>query len=227
MGRTKAIPGSNFLKGPVGALSGIGLACAVAISWPIILAVVSCSAAYADERKPGVLRPEIAKPVQEAKRALDAKKYNEALARLKEADEVGNKTPYEEAIVEQLRLVAAIGAQEPATAAKALDALRAGFGLNPNQEISFTQAIAETYYKAKDYQAAATWIDRYFLAGGADLSMRSLLAQAYFQNNDFANCTKSSNEAISAYEKAGQRPPESLYQLLTTCATKHNDKSAK
>jgi predicted Zn-dependent protease len=142
---------------------------------------------------------------------LDAKKYNEALARLKEADEVGNKTPYEEAIVEQLRLVAAIGAQEPATAAKALDALRAGFGLNPNQEISFTQAIAETYYKAKYYQAAATWIDRYFLAGGADLSMRSLLAQAYFQNNDFANCTKSSNEAISAYEKAVQRPPESLY----------------
>jgi tetratricopeptide (TPR) repeat protein len=227
MGRTKAIPGSNFLKGPIGALFGAGLACAVATSWPIILEVVSCSAAYADERKPGVLRPEIGKPVQEAKRALEAKKYNEALARLKDADEVSNKTPWEEAIVEQLRLTAAIGAQEPATAAKALDALRTGFGLNPDQEITFTHAIAELYYKAKDYQAAATWIDRYFLAGGADLSMRSLLAQAYFQNNDFANCTKSSNEAISAYEKAGQRPPESLYQLLATCATKQNDKSAK
>jgi hypothetical protein len=51
MGRTKAIPGSSFLKGRIGALSGIGLACAVAISWPIILEVVSCSAAYADESK--------------------------------------------------------------------------------------------------------------------------------------------------------------------------------
>jgi len=227
MGRTKAIPGSSFLKGPLGALSGIGLACAVAISWPIILEVVSCSAAYADERKPIVMRPEVAKPVQEAQRALVAKKYNEALARLKEADEVANKTPYEEAVVEQLRLVAAIGAQEPSTAAKAFDALRAGGSLEPNQQIKFTQAIAKAYREAKDYQAAATWIERYFLAGGADLSMRSLLAQAYFQNNDFANCTKSSNEAISAYEKACQRPPESLYQLLTTCATKQNDKSAK
>jgi hypothetical protein len=141
MGRTKAIPGNSFLKGPIGALFGIGLACAVATSWPIILEVGSCSAAYADE--------------------------------------VGNKTPFEEAIVQRLRLTAAIGAQEPATAAKALDALRAGFGLNPDQEISFTQAIAEIYYKAKDYQAAATWIDRYFFAGGTDLSMRSLLAQAY------------------------------------------------
>jgi tetratricopeptide (TPR) repeat protein len=226
MGRTKAIPGSSFLKGPIGALSGIGLACAVAISWPIILEVVSCSAAYADESKPAALRPEIAKPVQEAQRALVAKKYNEALARLKEADEVANKTPYEEAIVEQLRLIAAIGAQEPATAAKAFDALRAGGSLDLNQQIKFTQAIAKAYREAKDYQAAATWIERYFSAGGADLSMRSLLAQSYFQNNDFANCTKSSNEAISAFEKAGQRPPETLYQLLTTCATKQNDKSA-
>jgi hypothetical protein len=46
------------------------------------------------------------------------------------------------------------------------------------------------YCKRTDYPAAATWIDRYFLAGGADLSMRSLLAQAYFQNNDIANCIK-------------------------------------
>lgn len=227
MGRTKTIPGSGFLKGPIGALSGIGLACAVAISWPIILEVVPCSAAYADESKPVVMRPEIGKPVQEAQRALVAKKYNEALAHLKEADKIGNKAPYEEVIVGQLRLIAAIGAEEPATAAKAFDALRAGSGLMPDQQIKFTQAIANTYYKAKDYQAAATWIERYFLAGGTDLSMRSLLAQAYFQNNDFANCIKSTNEAISADEKAGQRPPESLYQLLTTCATKQNDKSAK
>jgi tetratricopeptide (TPR) repeat protein len=227
MGRTKAIPGSSFLKGLIGALSGIGLACAVAISWPIILEVVSGSAAYGDESGPKVIRPEIRKFTVAAQLAVEAKKYNEALARLKEADEVGNKTPFEEVIVEQLRLFAAIGAQEPATAAKAFDALRAGGSLKPDQQIIFTQPIAKAYYKAKDYQAAVTWIERYFLAGGADLSMRGLLAQAYFQNNDFANCTKSSNEAISAYEKAGQRPPESLYQLLKTCATKQNDKSAK
>jgi hypothetical protein len=46
------------------------------------------------------------------------------------------------------------------------------------------------YCKRTDYPAAATWIDRYFLAGRADLSMPSLLAQAYFQNNDIANCIK-------------------------------------
>jgi hypothetical protein len=60
MGRTKAIPGTSFLKGPISALSGIGLACAVAISSPIILEIVSGSAAYADENKPlTTIRPEL------------------------------------------------------------------------------------------------------------------------------------------------------------------------
>jgi tetratricopeptide (TPR) repeat protein len=56
--------------------------------------------------------------------------------------------------------------------------------------------------------------------------MRSLLAQTYYVNNDLANTTKASNEAIDAYEKAGQQPPETLYQLVTSAATKAGDKKA-
>lgn len=209
------------------ALAGFGIACAVAFSSPVILQAVVGSAAYAeDEAKPGTVRPEIGKPLQEAKKALDAKKYGEALAHLKEADAVGNKTPFEEGLTEQLRLIAGIGGEEPATAAKAYDALQAGGSLPPENKIKFAQAIAGSYFKAKDYGAAVTWINKYFLAGGTDLSMRSLLAQTYYVNNDFANTTKASNDAIDAYEKAGQQAPETLYQLVTSAATKTGDKKA-
>ena len=92
------------------ALAGFGIACAVAISSPLILQAVVGSAAYAeDEAKPGTVRPEVGKPLQAAKAAMDAKKYSEALAHLKEADAVGNKTPFEEGLTEQLRLIAGIG----------------------------------------------------------------------------------------------------------------------
>jgi len=56
--------------------------------------------------------------------------------------------------------------------------------------------------------------------------MRSLLAQTYYVNNDLPNTTKASNEAIDAYEKAGQQAPETLYQLVTSAATKAGDKKA-
>jgi len=209
------------------ALAGFGIACAVAITSPVILQAVVGSAAYAeDEAKPGTVRPEIGKPLQAAKAALDAKKYGEALAKLKEADAVGNKTPYEEALTEQLRLIAGIGGEEPGVAAKAFDALQAGGTLQADQKIRFAQAIAGAYFKAKEYPSAVTWINKYFQVGGTDLSMHSLLAQTYYVNNDFPNTAKASNEAIDAYDKAGQQAPETLYQLLTSAATKSGDKKA-
>lgn len=209
------------------ALAGFGIACAVALTSPVILQAVVGSAAHAeDEAKPGTVRPEVGKPLQEAKKALDSRKYGEALTHLKEADAVPNKTPFEESLLEQLRLIAGIGSEEPGTAAKAYDALQASGSLPAENKIKFAQAIAGAYFKTKDYGAAVTWINKYFQAGGTDLSMRSLLAQTYYVNNDFPNTVKASNEAIEAYEKAGQQAPETLYQLITSAATKTNDKKA-
>ena len=206
-------------------LAGIGIACAVAITSPVIMQAVVGSAAYAadDENK---VSPELAKPLQAAQAAIKEKKYGEALAKLKEADGASKKSAYEESIIEQLRLIAAVGGEEPGQAAKAYDALGNGGSLPAAQKIQFVQAIAGAYFKTKDYAASATWIGRYFQAGGTDLQMRSLLAQAYYLNNDFPNTNKASNEAIDAYEKAGQQAPETLYQLLTSAATKQNDKKA-
>ncbi|HMA51851.1 MAG TPA: hypothetical protein VKP60_18965, partial [Magnetospirillaceae bacterium] len=178
------------------ALAGFGIACAVAITSPVILQAVVGSPAYAeDEAKPGTVSPEVGKPLQAAQAAIQAKKYGEALAKVKEADAVAKKSPYEEGLIEQLRLIAAVGGEEPATAAKAYDALNAAGTLQQPQKTQFAQAIAGAYFKNKDYQSSATWIGKYFSAGGSDLTMRSLLAQAYYLNNDFPNTAKASNEA--------------------------------
>jgi hypothetical protein len=208
-------------------LAGFGIACAVAVTSPVILQAVVGSPAYAeDEAKPGTVSPEVGKPLQAAQAAIKEKKYSEALSKLKEADAVAKKTPYEEGLIEQLRLIAAVGGEEPGTAAKAYDALSSAGTLNPQQKVQFAQAIAGAYFKAKEYQNSATWTGRYFQAGGTDLTMHSLLAQAYYLNNDFANTAKASNEAIEAYNKAGQQAPETLYQLVTSAATKSGDKKA-
>jgi hypothetical protein len=209
------------------ALAGFGIACAVAITSPVILQAVFGSPAYAeDEAKPNAVSPEVGKPLVAAQTAIKEKKYGEALAKLKDADAVAKKSPYEESMIDQFRLIAAIGAEEPGTAAKSYDALNASGSLQAQQKVQFAQAIAGAYFKTKEYQLSATWIGKYFSAGGSDLTMHSLLAQAYYLNNDFPNTTKASNEAIDAYEKSGTQAPETLYQLLTSAATKQGDKKA-
>jgi TolA-binding protein len=205
----------------------VGLACAVALSAPILLQGLSTPAHAAEEdAKAGKVSPEIGKPLQAAQAALQAKKYSEALNHLKEADAVATKSAFEIGILEQLRLIAAIGAEEPGVAAKSYDALANAGSLAPAQKLQFIQAIASAYFKIKEYAATATWTNRYFQAGGTDLAMHTLLAQAYYVNNDFVNATKATSDTIDAYERAGNQPPEMLYQLLTSCALKQNDKKA-
>lgn len=214
---------SRLLSGR--AVASVGLACAVALSSPVIVQAVVGNAAYAadDENK---VSPEMAKPLQAAQTAVKEKKYGEAMAKLKEADAIAKKSPHEQSLIEQLRLSAAVGADEPGLAAKAYDYLSQNGALQGNLKAVYAQAIAGSYMKAKDLGAAATWYSRYFQAGGTDLATRTALAQAYFFNNDFANAQKATQQAIEAYTAAGQTPTEALYNLLANCALKQNDKKA-
>ncbi len=212
---------SRLLSGR--ALASVGLACAVALSSPVIVQAVVGSAAYAadDENK---VSPEMAKPLQAAQTAVKEKKYGEAMAKLREADAISKKSAYEQSVIEQLRLNAAVGSDEPGLAAKAYDYLSQNGGLQGQLKTVYAQAIAGSYMKAKDLGSAATWYSRYFQAGGTDLATRTALAQAYFFNNDFGNAQKATQQAIDAYTAAGQTPTEALYNLLANCALKQNDK---
>lgn len=215
---------SRLFRGRV--LTGMTMAVAVALGAPLILHGVASPAHAEDESKPGTVRPEVGKPLQAAKAALDGKKFAEALSHLNEADAIANKTPFEEQLIARMRLIAAVSSEQPAIAAKAFDALAASGGLEPSQRQQFIQAIAGSYFRSKDYAASAVWCSRYLAGGGTDLSMRVELAQAHYLNNDFANATKATNEAIEAYARAEQQAPELLFQLLTSCALKTSDKKA-
>jgi tetratricopeptide (TPR) repeat protein len=208
------------------ALRGVGVALTVALGAPVALHVLAAPAHAEDEAKPGTVRPEVGKPLQAAKAALDGKKFAEALSRLNEADAVANKTAFEVQLIEQMRLIAGVGSDQAGVAAKAFDALGSGGSLQPAQKLQFMMAISGAYFRAKEYGNSANWAARYFQAGGSDLNMRVTLAQAYYLNNDFGNATKYTNEAIDAYYRAEQTPNEQLFQLLTSCALKQNDKKA-
>ena len=207
------------------ALAGFGIACAVALTSPAILQAVLGSPAHADEAKPSI-SPEVSKPLVAAKAALEAKNYAEALNQLKEADAVSKKTAYDEAIIEQLRLIAGLGSGDGAVAAKSYSALDASGNLSPDLKVRYAPEIAKAFYRSKDYASAATFAGNYFQAGGNDPQMRILLAHSDYDNNDFANAVKVSNEAIDAYDKSGQKAPESLYQLAGASANKLGDKAA-
>lgn len=160
------------------------------------------------------VRPAVGTPLQAAQELMKGKKFKEALAKIKEADAVGEKTQFEDFMVEQMRLIAAYQAGELDVAEKSFDAVVATNRLDAAQQVKFAQAFAQLHYQQKNYGKAISWTQKYFNAGGNDAAMRTVLLQAYYLNKDFPNAIKELNAKISGVEKAGGAPEEKDLQLL-------------
>ena len=86
----------------------------------------------------------------------------------------------------------------------------------PYYQRKFAQAIADSYYRAKEYAKSITWTQRYFKEGGNDGQMRVLLAQSYYLSGDYANAAKELGIEIRAVEKAGGKPAEDRLTMLAS-----------
>jgi tetratricopeptide (TPR) repeat protein len=169
------------------------------------------------------LRPDVSKPLNAAQDSYRAHKYQDALAKIAQADAVPNKTPYESYMVEEMRGAAAAAAGDCATAAKAYETLLVSGKLTGADEQRTTAALAGIYFQEKNYPRAIKTAQRYLKTGGTNPDMRTLLVQSYYLSNDCANVVSLLKPAADAQARAGHAPDESQLQLLGTCAQKSND----
>ncbi|MEO8101837.1 MAG: hypothetical protein ABI790_04885 [Betaproteobacteria bacterium] len=160
------------------------------------------------------VRPEVGKPLQAAQDLMKANKFKDALARVREADAVSGKTPYETYMIERMRASAATGAKEGDTAIKAYEAVIASGKAPSSDQIKIIEALATSYYNVRDYASAVKWGARYFKEGGSGGQIRTLMIQSYFQSGDFAASARESLADVEADERAGRTPSEEKLQLL-------------
>lgn len=180
--------------------------------------------AQAEEAAPrNTVRPEIGKPVQAALDLLKQKKGKDALARLREADAVKDKTAHEAYLVEQVRGQAAAAAGEASLAAHAFEAAAASDAAPEKEKLQFLAAAAGQYYLAKDYGKSADLSAHYFKNGGSDKALRTLHIQALYLGNNFALAAKELLADIQAEEQAGKVPAEDRLQLLANATLKQQN----
>src|SRR5438270_8235948 len=141
----------------------------------LLLALCFAVAGVANaQQKPPTVRPEVGKPLQAAVEALKARRAKDALARVREAQAVPEKTPYENYLVTRVLGQAAAAAGDNATAATALENAANSSAAPENERLQLLAAAASAYYGAKDYNKAAALATRYFQHGGTDKSIRTV-----------------------------------------------------
>ena len=140
---------------------------AVGLSTPLLMtgahaqdkaAAPAAAAAPAD-----TVRPELFKLLDPAaiKALMDAKNYTEVQNRVTQAEAFPNRTPYEDYVLNRMKLSLGSTTGNNAIAMPALEAVINSGRLTPAEQTSFIEALANMHYNAKDYPKAIEWFKRY------------------------------------------------------------------
>lgn len=159
------------------------------------------------------VRAELAAPLRAAQDLLAQKKYAEALAQLAQADRVGASRPPETYVLERLRAAAAAGAGNEQQAARAIEAALATGQAPAGEQPGLLEALAGTYYRLKDWPAAAAAATRALAVAPANARLRLMLAQAQYLAQDYAGAAQSLETALQQQQGAGP-PPQAQLELL-------------
>jgi len=175
------------------------------------------------DTKAETVRPEVAKPLIAAEELITAKKFQEALVKVREAEAIADRTPIENYVIERTRGVAAAGAGDMPTTVKALEAVVASGRAPPAEQLRMAEALALTYFRMADYPKAAAWAARYAKDGGTDPQLRVLRAKSLYLADDYATAATELRAMVDADEKAGTPPTLEKLQLLASSYIKQKD----
>jgi hypothetical protein len=164
------------------------------------------------------VRAEVGKVLQDAQKLTSGGKHKEALAKLREADRINAKTPFELYQIEYVRGAAAAAGGDNETAAKSFEFVINSGRLPAAQQPKFIQGLAGMYYRAKDWPKAIVWINRSLKEGETE-PMRDLLIQTYYVSGNYAAAAKE----LSAQSSRGAT--EGQLQMLANILLKQNDKA--
>ena len=181
----------------------------------------SGAAAKADD-KPKISAA-AAKPLKAAQDALAKQDWATALAQLKEAQDLPNKSEYEEFTTNQMLVVAYLHTNDNANAEKSLEAVVASHYLDKSDLPSRQRTLAQLNYQLKDYDKAIQWGEQAIKDGNATDEIYTIVDQAYFLKGDYKGAVNSLNAHIEKAIKDGKTPSEDRLNLLLSSCVKLND----
>jgi hypothetical protein len=152
------------------------------------------------------VRPEVGRPLQQASEYLKAGKGREALAKVREAEAVGNKTAAEQLTIDRMKSAAAQRAGDYGTAVQALESV---FNKTSGAEQGqMAEQLAFAYSQLKDWGKSQQWAQKAQSLGSNSPQLRQLMSYLQAQSGDYGAIAKDAAAAVTAAEQAGRRPEE-------------------
>ena len=194
-----------------------------ALNLAVLVAAASVPASSVLAADEGKVSTKLGKPVTDAQRALQAKQWDQALSKLREADAIGDKTAYDQFMINQLYAAAYQGQKKYGEAAAVYEKLIESGRLSDAQKDQYTKLIAQLYLQVRNNAKSTEYLERWLKAHPNDTEMTALLAQSQYQAGQFKRAMDTLTELVKASERAGARPKEDWLKLMYSIAFKLND----
>lgn len=164
-----------------------------------------------------------AKPLKAAQDAMNARKYTEALERLKEVEALSGKSAYDEHVMREMYGYIYSQTKNLPEAAKALEAgLNSGF-LSTADANKRVKTLATMHYQLKNYDKAIEFGNRAIKGGYADDNLYTYIGQAYYLKRDFKGALNFFNGYVDRQIKAGKTPKEQTLRFVLSSCTELKD----
>jgi tetratricopeptide (TPR) repeat protein len=188
----------------------------------LAVTLVPCISAVAAEKGPQP-SAKLAKPLHEVQELLQQKKYSEALSKLRDAENIGGKTPYDQHVINDFLAFANIKTNNYAEAAKAIEA-ELDDGITPeNEKPQKIKELTEIHYQLKNYDKAVEFGNRAIKGGFADEQIKTIVGQSYYLKGDWKNTLKFEEQIADNQIKAGETPKKDTLLLIYSACQKMND----
>ena len=199
------------------------LAAALLCSTAGAATMVASTAAFAkDEQR---VSRDVGKPLQEAIDAAQKKDFATALAKIKEAQAVADKTDFDQYKINEILGFISINTDDYATAATAYEAMA-------DSPVLPAEAAKATLHNAlllasqqKHWPKVIAYAPRLDALGGMDDKSYTVVAQAYYFGNDFENAKQWAQKAVDAAKAAGHQPEEGALEIIMSADAKNNNQA--
>jgi hypothetical protein len=191
---------------------------AVAGATAVALGVLAPTVAAAAETQK--VSSAVAKPLRAAQEAMGQKNWEEALAKVKEAQAVENRTPYDNFMIEEMGWYSLLQMKDYAAAATMLeDTVNSGF-VAPEELPKRLKALSQLNYQTQNYAKAAEFGTRYLAAAPGDQDIEVLVAQSYYLEKDYA----AARDYVQKTTAGSAEPAQQLLVIALSSSFKLNDR---
>ena len=199
------------------------LVATLVLSAAVVGATGLVPAVAVDKKEENKVSKDLAKPLKAAQDALQAKKYPDALAKLKEAESNPKKTPYDEHVINVLAGSAYAHTNDYQSAEKAFEA-QVNDGFTDQQDLPrIIKATAQINYQLKNYDKAIEYGNKAVKGGFGDEEINIIVGQSYYLKNDWKGTMGFFKPIVDADIKAGRTPKDQSLQLMMSACVKLDD----